>query len=45
MPNNQRIKSKMAIVQSIGIPFVESEYLLSQHLGKVYAGDSARGIQ
>jgi hypothetical protein len=45
IPKNQRINSKMAIVQSIGTPFVESVYLLSQHLDKVYAGDIARGIQ
>lgn len=44
IPNSQRIRSSMAIVQSIGIPFPEAIYLRTNCSG-VYADRIAGGIQ
>jgi hypothetical protein len=44
MPNNQRIKSNTAIVQSIRIPFTEAVYVRINWLG-VYEYWSVAGIQ
>jgi hypothetical protein len=43
IPNSQRIKSNMAIVQSIVIPFLEAVY--ANQLPGVYVHRSIAGIQ
>lgn len=44
IPNSQRIKSNTAIVQSIGIPFLEPVYVRTNRY-RVYADSVAADIQ